>query len=449
MSWTITEQSKVSENQYMTARHPNPDSVSPGTPESISFIDIAGYSEGTINFSISVAPSSWASPGTLDIEIMGCIDTNNFIISTLVISNTPTNNNKTFYIGWAMPLEKVSLTIKNNATGQDITISDIKLIVESNGGGEQQSSSTGGSSIAPAPPIKSIQFNDGGVFGGASGALYDKTANTNTGQIQLANGSVSEPMLAFIDGTTNYDTGMYRKNPNEIGFSCNSSEIAAVLNSNSGDFIKGLNVGTPTGSPSANIGGIKRLSAIAANSWEDGNCGNSEFLYFSPTEFIPLTDPARTYPARIATTPIYLGGMAVRPVGNFAVVAQNGQEIIYVACKFIPKGFQISEGDILKIWCDLTTPLNARFGLFAQILEDGSDSSYKELVSAGTFEAINPMGTFTVSAFLPNILTSQTPFADTIIGDGKTFITLIFQPRQPLSGLTSGIMGARISMKRI
>ena len=90
-------------------------------------------------------------------------------------------------------------------------------------------------------------------------------------------------MLAFSDGTHpngNYDTGIYRIANDAIGISCGNSSIVGVHGSNSGNFIKGVNVGQ-----TSNICGIRRLSATPANSWEDGWMGNSTNLVFTGSDF--------------------------------------------------------------------------------------------------------------------------------------------------------------------
>ena len=388
--------------------------------------------------------AAWVVGSTLEIQIMGNIAINNFVATPLEILKD--NPNSTFNIDWTIPLEKVALRVNNNttiSTGQTITVSSIFLSTESDGDGIGQVHTTG-ATIGPGGIVPEIQFNDG-VFGGASGALYDKTANATTGQIKLANGSVTAPTLAFSSGTHpsgNYRTGMYRKDVNEIGFSCGGLQTGALLNSNSGDFIKGLNVGT-----TGNIGGIKRLSATAANSWEDGNCGNSEFLYFSPADF--LSDDETRF-----AQPNALESFTLRNPATTAAVVANANNVFLIACKLIPKGFKIinqagDDGSVLTVWCQFTSALvaaNAEFSLAAISILDGTHSLQTELRAfpGGTFSSIN-------SGVIPMILTWNGGYTSSITGDGQTFLTLWFNPTVALNNGTTpptGLMGARIRIFR-
>ena len=76
---------------------------------------------------------------------------------------------------------------------------------------------------------------------------------------------------------------MYRIAADTIGFSVGDASLVSIYPSDTGNFIQGLNINlTNAGVPS----GIQRLSAVAANSWEDGHMGNSERIVFTPADMV-------------------------------------------------------------------------------------------------------------------------------------------------------------------
>ena len=337
MSWTINENSKTSTTEYFNANYSESVAVGATNTVTTAFTSqnaISGYSSGTISFTIDQPPSAWTAPvgavPDMIFRVMGKIDTNIFIASFQ--QKTPANTSlttTTFYVEWDIPLQDVALGIVNNS-GLDQVIDNIRIQTESSGGGASGVHSSSGSEVGPGGLTPEIQFNDGGIFGGAKGVLYDSTPGSE--QIQLANGSVSEPMLAFSDGTHpngNYDTGIYRIANDAIGISCANSLIAGIYGSNSGNFIKGLNVGQPN-----DICGIRRLSNNPRNSWEDGHMGNSQQLVFTGSDFTNFnTRTGATTPFAISTS-----GRAFGIVSS-AVAPPQGDELI--AVKMIPKGFMI------------------------------------------------------------------------------------------------------------
>ena len=336
MSWIINENTRVSSTQYFNASYSTTLVAANGAVTDSATQNVAGYTSGTISFTITPAPTGggWAGSSTLEMIILGGIDSNSFIVNTLVI---PVNDpDTTFYVDWNIPLETVALRVNNDtttSTGVEIIVSAISMQTESEGGGIGYVSSTHPSTIAPDNPPTSIQFNDGGVFGGADGALYDKTANT---QIQLAAGTASLPMLAFSDGTHptgNYDTGIYRNVADMVAFSTAGIQKVTCSNSDTTPFIKGINVGLQ-----ANIAGIRRISATAANSWEDGYLGNSEFLYFSPLDFVGDASTRNVWGSNTQTGPI---------------VAFTNTLAALLAVKVMPKGFRVrasTAGDICQLY---------------------------------------------------------------------------------------------------
>ena len=258
MSWTINENSKTSTTEYFNANYSESVTVAFTNTVTTAFTSqnaISGYSSGTISFTISRAPVDWSAPTpNMIFRVMGKIDPNIFIASFLL--KTPANTSPsttTFYVEWDIPLQDVALGIVNNC-GVLQVIDNIRIQTESSGGGASGVHSSSGSEVGPGGLTPQIQFNDGGIFGGASGALYDST----TMQIKLSNGTAAAPMLAFSDGIHplgNYDTGIYGEASPDIAFNGGGNKTGGIYGTPDGNFIKGLNIGT-----TSNLCGIRRLS---------------------------------------------------------------------------------------------------------------------------------------------------------------------------------------------
>ena len=308
MSWTINENTRVSSTQYFNASYTTTLVANDSFNTSSVTQNVAGYTSGTISFTLDSDPDSWGGTKNLEMRIIGGIDINTFFVNTLVLDTT--SQNTIFYVDWNIPLETVALNINNISTGGTRTVSNIRMQTESEGGA-LGFVSTSGAVIGPGGSNTQIQFNDGGAFGGASGAEYDKTANTNTGQIKLANGTAALPILAFSDGTHpagTYDTGIYRAGVNIIGISCASNPTVGILGAPSGtNFIEGLNSGVDsTGPGGTNICGIRRISATATNSWEDGHLGNSNYVFFTAWDFVGENSTRYQYSSNSQSGPIVI-----------------------------------------------------------------------------------------------------------------------------------------------
>ena len=411
-NWTIQNKSVTGETQWTNASFDLSFVLLNNTTGQTDFIDIAGYTSGTISFTISPDPAGggvW--PGgptsTLEISIIGAIDgtvaapVSSFTVQTLEIKGSETGT--TFYVEWNIPLQFVSLLIDNNttlSTGTTINVTNIRLQTESEGGGVGFTSSSG-ATIGPGGTTPQMQFNDGGIFGGTKNVLYDKTANIQPpvvgiaqGQVQLGDttgfptgGTTTEPILAFADAT-GYGTGLFNWSPGKIGISCsgvleagisnrfhisalggtasrpafnfmipptgngntgmystvlnavefagNGIEQASIHSVDLDPFMKGLNVGTPS-----NITGIRRLAATFPNSWEDGNCGNSEFIVFTATDFAGGFTNIFGASGRAQTFVTHSTASASEsPVVYNGVIAGGA-----LACKLIPKGFIIANAN--------------------------------------------------------------------------------------------------------
>ena len=152
MSWTINEKSQISETQYFNGSYSGNLSADTGDPEVISsYINVSGYTAGTISFRITTGtqPPNWTD--SLEMNIKGNIDILDFPVSTLNIPIGDTNS--TFYIEWSIPLQKIALGLNNN-TGFQITIDDIRIMTETNGGGVAGTTTSGASTGPGMPHLK-------------------------------------------------------------------------------------------------------------------------------------------------------------------------------------------------------------------------------------------------------------------------------------------------------
>ena len=178
--------------------------------------------------------------------------------------------------------------------------------------------------LVPAPvPTPTIGFSSNGTMMMSIGPL----------NVSAREGSSSNPSYNFGIQIGGQDDGMYRINDGKIGFSTGGVQKVGIYNADSGDFIEGLNVGT-----SADIAGIRRLSDVPNNSWEDGHMGNSDYILFTATDFL-VCQFGR------ANVQHELSGANAR---GATVVVNLNQAGDIIASKVIPKGFRIPRGDDFK-----------------------------------------------------------------------------------------------------
>ena len=427
MSWTINENTRVSSTQYFNASYSTTlvagDSASADSEQQ----NVAGYTSGTISFTITPAPTGggWTGSSTIEMIILGRLDTilNPFIVHTKVI---PVNDpDTTFYVDWNIPLETVALRVNNDtttSTGVEITVSSIRMQTESEGGGIGNTS-TSGTTIGPGGANTQIQFNDGGIFGGASGALYDKT---NT-QIQLAAGTAALPMLAFSDATHptgNYDTGLYRNVADMVAFSTGGVQKVTCSNSDTTPFINGLNVGLQT-----NIAGIRRLSTTDTNSWEDGHLGNSNYLYFSPRDFVGDNSPQFEYSNNSFTGPEF-----IRTTGN------NGA---LLGIKLMPKGFRVKAEEGTE--CQLYSRNNNGFGLDVTVnLDEQSISPLPSFNSLMAGVVVSSPGSWDGAGATTTLVVSQGT-----VSDGTLQICFMLYDIATSIAAANGLIGARVPIERV
>lgn len=513
-NWTIQNKSVTGETQWTNASYNLSFILPDNTTGQTDFIDIAGYTSGTISFTISPNPSGggvWDANSTLEISIIGAIDgtvaapVSSFTVQTLEIKTT--DSGTTFYVEWNIPLQFVSLHIDNNtaiSTGTIIRVTNIRLQTESEGGGVGFTSSSG-ATIGPGGATPQMQFNNGGVFGGTKNVSYDQTANIQggvaQGQVQLGDtingngGTSTEPILAFANGAGDYNTGifrlesnqigistagalevaitsdfhvsarvgsdarpsynfgtnlldfntgMYRPVANAVGFSGNGIEQASIHSVDADPFMKGLNVGTPS-----NITGIRRLAARFPNSWEDGNCGNSEFIVFTATDFaggftnpLPPTGRAQTFvthsTASASESPVVYNGANRGPA---------------MACKLIPKGFIIDNANCF-IYSDIATgagaPQAMGIDVRVQIAAGPNIKAPLSIASASIGAASlgwQTAGDGSVNKTPINIAVGAATAAAT--GTGFNTINIFIKPTAAMSATTGGIVAFKVPIRRI
>jgi len=454
MSWTINENSKTSTTEYFNATHT--DISAPAAPPTdahadTAFKNVAGYVSGTINFVVSPAPDSgggtaWAAGSTLEISIIGRIGSG-FTPSQAItfgvlpiLEITKGDLNSTFSIEWDIPLEEVSLHINNAtlfSTGREITIENISMQTESQGGGVGHMTTSLGPLAFAGDPNTSLQYNDSGTFGGASGALYDK----NAGQIKLANGSAGVPILAFSDGTHpggNYDTGIFRANVDAVGFSARGNKIVGVYGTGLPPFIKGLNVGL-----TINICGIQRLSATVGNSWEDGWMGNPTQLVFTGSDFTNY-NTAVDVPQEFAVASAQSTGGTGFVMGQAA--GADGNQII--AVKLLPKGFRVQSGATVSVATADQTPAPPPGGETVW-----NNTATIHLVTQDINIPTNPsssFGTATMATWsAAGMNTDLTTVAASSVGNGTISVVIIITILNTIQiDFTSSLIGVIVPIER-
>ena len=255
----------------------------------------------------------------------------------------------------------------------------------------------------------------------AGGAIEAGVATTT--HLSVVGGSVTNPGVNFGITGTDANTGMYRIAADTIGFSVGDASLVSIYPSDTGNFIQGLNINlTNAGVPS----GIQRLSAVAANSWEDGHMGNSSQIVFTPSDFYNGSTTITRAPAIESSQ----GNPAVRNSKWYGVIDGDG---IICAQKIVPKGFAITpDSTIIVHTGGGITISNTTLFVSGQRLNQGT-AILLNLFNSTTY-ATN------AAAVLGN--------ADTITGDGLNIVTIYFDARVPLTNANS-VSGAIITMSRV
>jgi hypothetical protein len=275
------------------------------------------------------------------------------------------------------------------------------------------------SATGPADPARSIQFNSdpAGTMSGNASLLI----NDATNQMHLNAGTAAVPTVAFSDAVHpagNYDTGIFRSAVNEIGISCAGTQRVAIASSAAGDNIPGINVGLSGGAFNSTVG-LRRLSTVPANSWEDGHIGNSTAIYFTATDFMS------SVPNRPMGVPL-----SGRPAPNVPM-ATTGTTAEHRATKIIPKGFLI----VLEGSIRVSTHAGNVAGVLNVVVYNIEDNS-------------NPADVIFNGAYTTNGVATGTGSGSFNIGTGINAVSLSFKPDAGMSEGTEGIVGARIEIKR-
>ncbi|MDC0230930.1 hypothetical protein OAK19_03105 [Aureispira] len=464
MSWTINENSKTSTTEYFNATHTN---IGAGAGDLVdsAFINVAGYVSGTINFVLNPSPSSgtWAAGSTLEISIIGGIgfgltppqEITFEVLPILVITSGDLNS--TFSIEWDTPLEQVSLRINNatsTPTGIDISIENICMQTESQGGGVGHTTTSLGPLAFAAPPHTTLQYNDSGTFASTSQSgppviivAYDKTANTNTGQLQLPNNTAALPILAFSDGSGTYDNGIFRADVNAVGFATGSNKIVGVYGTASGNFIKGLNVGIDSASPGGvNICGIRRLSNNSRNSWEDGWMGNSMQLVFTGSDFTNVNTAAPGAPP----VPQGFAVASARGPGGTGFVMETtasglGNQII--AVKLLPKGFrvQITRDTPVKVSTADQTPAA---GVWGSPANSPIIRILTQDINLPT-NPLSPIGAAQMVIWSPDGMNTELTAGTSVVGNGTISVVVLITIRTPFQiDWQSSLIGVIVPIER-
>jgi hypothetical protein len=298
-----------------------------------------------------------------------------------------------------------------------------------------------------APSINFIGNLNTGIYsqeaakmGVSTGGALEVSISTLE-HLSVQDGDVTNPAINFISDT---NTGMYRVQDDTIGLSVNGEQKVTVVSSGAAPLgmIEGLNVGTTSG----NVCGIQRLSAIAANSWQDGHMGNSSSLVFTPSDFLCANPTPGAGVGAITSAFVNIcsnangwnqtGGSRF---GTPSLCTATGADVI-IATKLIPKGFTISETDTITIY-GLSSLTTTRVAVACRNVDNPIAPS------ATVGNACQLIG-YTFNT--PQALTGITGITTTIpTGDGTSMIIIYINPGVQLTTMVGGITGASITMSRI
>ena len=199
---------------------------------------------------------------------------------------------------------------------------------------------------------------------------------------------------------------------------------------------KHLEVGKANPLP-VTVQSIKRVSAIAANSWEDGECGSSSDMWFLPGDFRlsntrtgiigETTGICTTRPSTIISS----GG-----ANPCIVYSDPGAGLTagqYVAMKMIPKGFQVIDAVLFNFvavpsWCGPVGPES--LGVYETNLSTG---------------AITQIGTVPLAPAAANEVVPLTLPAE---GTGDTAVIVVINKISPYI-LGEGIISVQVTLQRI
>ena len=243
-----------------------------------------------------------------------------------------------------------------------------------------------------------------------AGTLEAEVATTT--HLSVVGGSVTNPGVNFGITGTDTNTGMYRIDADTIGFATGGVQKVGVYSADAAPYINGLNVGT-----TAVIAGIQRLSAVAANSWEDGHMGNSEQIVFTPADMVIGNGNQRGLQVQ--------SSQPAPPLASSRWYGATCIDGIIVCQKVIPKGFSITPGnETITIYTPAGPLTNTTCYISAQAADIASTTLLTNLSShrAGTATALST-----------NATTILNGTAVTVLGDGLNILTIYWEAGSALT----------------
>ena len=289
-------------------------------------------------------------------------------------------------------------------------------------------------------------FNTGGSIIVPGDILWEVGSAPGTNNIQAKNsgGSTATGTQAVSHGDNNDADGDYSYTGGGSGNTVEAGATGSVIlggSSNSvatgitrtaviggagitGDRASSLFIGT---------GGITRASTGAV--WEDGNCGNSEQLWFTPTEFMALGDLGRGLvgiPMGITDTsgisPATLSGAGSGP----GAYHQGGEESQMVAMKLLPKGFQTVEEEPIAYFYFASVGAPAWVSRLQVLTTDLNTNTYTA-ISLSTAPSGSP---------------SEVLLTSPVIGMGRTTIVVIIDQSEVISA-REALLGVSVPIMRV
>ena len=136
-----------------------------------------------------------------------------------------------------------------------------------------------------APPLSFKDDLKTGIYSPVK-KTFDFVSDQNI-KLRISDQNVSvykgkEQRPAFNFGLEkDFKTGFFSRGTGELGISTLGIQKINLCPKTEGDYIDGLNIGK-----SSQVAGIRRVSGIPENSWEDGYLGDSSGITCTPNEFI-------------------------------------------------------------------------------------------------------------------------------------------------------------------
>ena len=188
-------------------------------------------------------------------------------------------------------------------------------------------------------------------------------------------------------------------------------------------------------------GSIVRISATGTTtSWEDGNCGNSDYIYFTSSDFIG--DNSTQANIRISSNQ-NLSGEPQGPAFIYASVAGT----VFTASKLIPKGFRVLRAPLTNTEFVIYINGGGGLGPGQSVQVDLSEQD----ISAGS-PAANTIGSSSgVITWSGGESTNCSVLNPTSVSDGTLMAIITFHHWAPVLaawGSRQGLIGVRVPIER-